>query len=235
MKDKPSEWIAISDLMAGVMAVVMLLLVISVLQKRASEMLLKEELAQIQGAKSSPITQVMSTLDKMLSELSSSEFIALDTRTNRLTLRDGVFERGSACLKPEARTAVESVQKYLAGFLLENKSARILVEGYTDNIPVKSPVTDYQRFCTVYDDNFTLSAARAREARRYLIGSLDEGAARRIVVAGYGESKPLSGLDPSDSKNRRVEVLFMIEQGDGNTSGIVSSISHSKSSITMPN
>jgi chemotaxis protein MotB len=101
----------------------------------------------------------------------------------------------------------------LAGFLLENKSARIFVEGYTDNIPVKSPVTDYQRFCTVYDDNFTLSAARAREARRYLIGSLDEWAARRIVVAGYGESKPLAGLDPSDSKNRRVEVLFMVEQG----------------------
>lgn len=33
MKDKPSEWIAISDLMAGVTAVVMLLLVVAVLQK----------------------------------------------------------------------------------------------------------------------------------------------------------------------------------------------------------
>ena len=212
MKDKPSEWIAISDLMAGVVAVVMLLLVISVLQKRTSEMLLKEELAQVQGLKSNPITQMMKTLEKMLNSKNSSEFIVLDIKTHRLTLRDGVFERGSACLKPEARTAVESVQKHLSGFLLENQSARILVEGYTDNIPVRNPVTDYQHFCTVYDDNFTLSAARAREARRYLIGSLNEEAARRIVVAGYGDSKPLTGLDPSDSKNRRVEVLFMVEQ-----------------------
>lgn len=212
MKDKPSEWIAISDLMAGVMAVVMLMLVLSVLQKSASEILLKEELAKAKGAKSNPITQIMQTLNATLKTQSASELIALDTQTNRLTLRDGVFERGSACLRPDARLAVESIQKYLADFLHDNSHARILVEGYTDNLPVKNPVTDYRRFCTVYDDNFTLSAARAREARRYLIGAIDADSARRVVVAGYGESKPLAGLNPDDPKNRRVEVLFIIDQ-----------------------
>lgn len=212
MKEKPSEWIAISDLMAGVMAVVMLMLVLSVLQKSASEMLLKEELAKAKGGSSNPVTQMVQKLDTMLKSHNATELLALDTHTNRLTLRDGVFERGSACLKKEAQSAVESIQKQLASFLQENPSARIFVEGYTDNIPVRSPVTDYQRFCTVYDDNFTLSAARAREARRYLIGSIDADAARRIVVAGYGESKPLPGLDPGDPRNRRVEVLFTIEQ-----------------------
>jgi len=212
MKEKPSEWIAISDLMAGVMAVVMLMLVLSVLQKSASEMLLKEELAKAKGGSSNPVTQMVQTLDTMLKSHNATELLALDTHTNRLTLRDGVFERGSACLKTEAQSAVESIQQQLASFLQENPSARIFVEGYTDNIPVRSPVTDYQRFCTVYDDNFTLSAARAREARRYLIGSIDADAARRIVVAGYGESKPLLGLDPGDPRNRRVEVLFTIEQ-----------------------
>ncbi len=212
MKDKPSEWIAISDLMAGVMAVVMLLLVLAVLQKSASEVLHQEELAKAQGAKHNPVTEVMRTVGDMLKARDASDFIALDERTNRLTLRDGVFERGSACLTPEARAAVESLQAYLSGFLLENPSARILVEGYTDNVPVKRPVIDFQRFCTVYDDNFTLSAARAREARRYLIGSLDPDVAKRVVVAGYGDSKPLIGMEPSDSKNRRVEVMFLIEQ-----------------------
>lgn len=216
MKDKPSEWIAISDLMAGVMAVVMLLLVVSVLQKSASEIAFKDALekAKAHGVKDNPVTKMIRTLDKMIHGQSASEFISLDTQSNRMTLRDGVFERGSACLKPEARTAVESAQKYMANFLHENSQARILVEGYTDNLAVKKPVIDYQRFCTVYDDNFTLSAARAREARRYLIGSLDADSARRIVVAGYGDSKPLPNLDPADSKNRRVEVLFMMEQED---------------------
>ncbi len=212
MKDKPSEWIAISDLMAGVMAVVMLMLVLSVLQKNASEIAYKDQLEKAKGAKNNPITDVMQTLGKMISAQSSTEFIALDAQANRLTLRDGVFERGSACLKPEARAAVESIQKYLADFLSKTPQARILVEGYTDNLAVKTPVVDFKRFCTVYDDNFTLSAARAREARRYLIGSLDADSARRIVVAGYGDSKPLPNINPADSKNRRVEVLFLMEQ-----------------------
>lgn len=212
MKDKPSEWIAISDLMAGVMAVVMLMLVVSVLQKNVSEIAYKEEIIKAKGSKNDPVTKMMKTLNAMISTKSATEFISIDTRTNRMTLRDGVFERGSACLKPEARAAVESVHEYLKDFLRENSKANIFVEGYTDNLPVKTPVVDYQRFCTVYDDNFTLSAARAREARRYLIGSLDADSARRVVVAGYGDSKPLIGIDPTDSKNRRVEVLFMIEQ-----------------------
>lgn len=211
--------------MSGLMAVVMLMLVVSVLQKNASEIAYKEELAKAEVAykeelakakesKNDPVAKMMKALNTMIQTRSATEFISLNTRTNRMTLRDGVFERGSACLKPEARAAVESVQKYLADFLRENLTAHIFVEGYTDNLPVKNPVVDYQRFCTVYDDNFTLSAARAREARRYLIGSLDQGAARRIVVAGYGESKPLFGVDPADSKNRRVEVLFMIEKDE---------------------
>ncbi len=212
MKDKPSEWIAISDLMAGVMAVVMLMLVVSVLQKNASEIAYKEEIAKSKGSKNEPVNNIMRTLNAMINAKSTADFISLDMRTNRMTLRDGIFERGSACLKPEARAAVESVQQYLADFLSNNLKAQIFVEGYTDNLPVKNPVTDYQRYCTVYDDNFTLSAARAREARRYLIGSLDNDVSRRVVVAGYGDSKPLVGIDPADSKNRRVEVLFMIEQ-----------------------
>ncbi len=46
MKDKPTEWVSISDLMAGVMAVVMLLLVISVLQKTFAEIKHKKEMEQ---------------------------------------------------------------------------------------------------------------------------------------------------------------------------------------------
>lgn len=140
--------------------------------------------------------------------------MTFDAHTNRLTLRDGVFERGSACLKPEVKAEVLAVQDKIVHFLTDNPTAHIFVEGHTDNISVNHAVKDQTRFCTVYDDNFTLSAARAREARRALIGSLDNGVARRVVVAGYGDSRPLPGLDPADSKNRRVEVQFLIETED---------------------
>jgi chemotaxis protein MotB len=211
MKEKPSEWVAISDLMAGVMAVVMLLLVVAVLQKSVSELRYQEELAKAKGGKDDAVAKVTQVLGEMIGKRGAAGLMALDATTNRLTLRDGVFERGSACLKPEVKTAVAAVQAHIAHFLVDNPHARILVEGYTDNMPVNHPVVDYQRFCTVYDDNFTLSAARAREARRALIGTLDAGAARRVVVAGYGESRPLQGVDPADPKNRRVEVQFLME------------------------
>ncbi|GIU46492.1 OmpA/MotB family protein [Shewanella algidipiscicola] len=211
MKEKPSEWIAISDLMAGVMAVVMLLLVVAVLQKSVSDLRYQEELAKALEQKDDPVLKVTKLLGEMLKNTDTSNLIALDKYTNRLTLRDGVFERGSACLNPEAAAAVHAIQSELVRFLIDNPKAMILVEGYTDNIPVSRPVTDYKRFCTVYDDNFTLSAARAREARRELIGTLDVDTSKRIIVAGYGESKPLSGMEPSDPRNRRVEVQLLIQ------------------------
>lgn len=212
MKDKPSEWIAISDLMAGVMAVVMLLLVVSVIEKQANELYHKEELARLRDTKNDPISKVTMALQAILQNSETSNLIVLDSQHQRMTLKDGVFERGSACLTPQVLAAVADVQGILVGFLRDNPQGRILVEGYTDSVPVKNPVLDYKRFCTVYDDNFTLSAARAREARRALIGALDENTARRIVVAGYGDSRPLPDRDPTDSRNRRVEVQLAIDE-----------------------
>ena len=221
MKDKPSEWIAISDLMAGVTAVVMLLLVVAVLQKSVSELHYQElaKAAELERSqRKDPTAQLKQALKAMMNDEGTSSLMVLDSKSNRLTLADSVFERGSACLHDEVKTAVSSVQAKLVSFLKENPRAQIFVEGYTDNLPVTRPVTDFQRFCTVYDDNFTLSAARAREVRKAIIGELDDTSAKRIVVAGYGDSRPLSNIDPADPRNRRVEVRFLVETLDDKNS-----------------
>jgi chemotaxis protein MotB len=225
MKDKPSEWIAISDLMAGVTAVVMLLLVVAVLQKSVSELHYQQELAKAaekaeleRSQRKDPTAQLKQALKAMMNDEGTSSLMVLDSKSNRLTLADSVFERGSACLHDEVKTAVGSVQAKLVSFLRENPKAQIFVEGYTDNLPVNRPVIDFQRFCTVYDDNFTLSAARAREVRKAIIGELDDTSAKRIVVAGYGDSRPLSNIDPADPRNRRVEVRFLVETLDDKNS-----------------
>ncbi len=64
MKDKPNEWISISDLMAGVMAVVMLLLVMSVLQKTYAELKHKQEMEQGGAAQQKRIAQMLNDLQK---------------------------------------------------------------------------------------------------------------------------------------------------------------------------
>lgn len=46
------------------------------------------------------------------------------------------------------------------------------------------------------------------ETRKLLVGHSNPGATRRVVVAGFGDSYPLSGLDPNDGRNRHVELHF---------------------------
>lgn len=212
MQKKPSEWVSISDLMSGVLAVVMLLLVISVLQKTYAEIKHKQELEGGQQGRQQQMTTTLNAIEQEFQHQGIANLIDFNISQGKITLKDSVFARGSACITPEAARAFADIQDKIGNFLQSEKYASIFVEGHTDNIPVSQPVLDYQKFCTVYDDNYTLSAARAREARKLLIGNLDADVAKRVVVAGYGDSQPIEGIDPSSPANRRVVVRFGIEK-----------------------
>lgn len=216
MKDKPSEWIAISDLMAGVMAVVMLMLVMSVLQKSYAELKHKQEmarLAQIKDPRQQKLNQLLDSLSASLSVSSGKDMVALDLSARKITLRDGVFNRGSACLSIASQPALANLKLKLTTFLQYFPEGQIYVEGHTDDRPVARPVTDFAANCTVYDDNYTLSAARAREARKLLASELREADTKRIVVAGFGDSQPLTNIPPADARQRRVEIRLVIPEG----------------------
>lgn len=208
MKEKPSEWIAISDLMAGVMAVVMLLLVISVVQKQEMA-----RLAQVKDPRQQKLSQLLGELSTSLSQTAGKDMVALDTAAKKITLRDGIFNRGSACMATASQPALENVRQKLSSFLHDIPEGQVYVEGHTDDRPVTRPVTDFSTYCTVYDDNYTLSAARAREARKRLASDLQEADAKRIVVAGFGDSQPLAGIPPEDARQRRVEIRLVIPEG----------------------
>ena len=214
MKDKPNEWVAISDLMAGLLAVVVLLLVLSVLQKKQSELKHQKELNNIASIKKNKISEILNDLKVLVDKNSANQLVSVDVLAGKVTLRDNVFESGSACISSETRNSVAFFQTKVTEFLTASGNSQVFIEGHTDNIPVSKPVVDYSRFCTVYDDNFTLSAARAREARRLLIGGIDADMAKRIVVAGYGDSQPIAGTQPGDAKNRRVEIHFSVKSLD---------------------
>ena len=211
MKDKPNEWVSISDLMSGVMAVVMLLLVMSVLQKTYSELKHKEMLEQGEAAQRQKVTTMLKELKSSIEQKGASELIDFDFTGNRITMKENTFEKGSACLTDLATEALLSMEDQVNKHLQNGSNYSVFVEGHTDSDPVSVPVTDYQKYCTVYDDNFTLSSARAREARKLLITHLNEQQAKRVIVAGYGDSQPLPNLQSKDPKNRRVEIRFIID------------------------
>lgn len=208
MKEKPSEWIVIADLMSGVVAVVMLMLVVSVVQKQVAEKRHQAEKMQGAEAQRRQIATVLEQMKTAFAQEGASSYVAIDAAAGKVTLQENAFRSGSACVEPGAKAAFARVEHAIAAYLAKFQGGQIYVEGHTDSQPVKAPVTDFRTFCTVYDDNFTLSAARAREARKLLIGQSGEQAARRVIVAGYGDSHPVSGYAPGDERNRRVELRF---------------------------
>jgi chemotaxis protein MotB len=213
MKDKPNEWVSIADLMAGVMAVVMLLLVMSVLQKTYSDLKHQQELEQSTNSQRAKVNRMLVELKQSLAGTANEGLVAIDVNAQKFTLRDGVFDSGSACVTEQAKQAFISIEEKVSDFLTEFHNGKVYVEGHTDNVPVSRPVTNFEAFCTVYDDNFTLSAARAREARKLVVGTLSPATAKRVVVAGYGDSQPIPGMPPESAQQRRIEVLWVI-QGD---------------------
>lgn len=212
MKDKPNEWVSISDLMSGVMAVVMLLLVMSVLQKTWSDIKHKQEMQQGASAQKARVEEMLGSIKTTLDGTATEGLVVLDVNSQKITLRDGIFNRGSACIAPQASQALATIETQVVTFLNEFSRGQVYIEGYTDNLPVTRPVTNFEIFCTVYDDNFTLSAARAREARKFIVGDLAPALARRVIVAGYGDSQPIPGVAPEDARQRRIEVRFVLPE-----------------------
>lgn len=114
-----------------------------------------------------------------------------------ISLGDSImFDTGSAEIKDEAKkmlTAVLSVIKKIQN--------NIVIEGHTDNIPIKS---------AEYHSNWELSTARAMSVLMYLMQE-DGIRPERFSASGYGEHRPImSNATPEGrARNRRVDIIIV--------------------------
>ncbi len=111
-----------------------------------------------------------------------------------LTLGDVLFETGKADLLASANSNLNKI----AAFLVENKTRNVLIEGHTDD-----------RGTDAY--NMRLSEQRADSVRLALIQR--SVAPQRIIIRGYGESRPIesNSTETGRQKNRRVEITILNE------------------------
>ena len=86
-------------------------------------------------------------------------------------------------------------QKWLAQVLAPLPNA-IRVEGYTDNIPIRT---------SAFYSNWELSAARAGSVVRVLAGQSIDPA--RLAVVGYGEQRPAASNDTPEGRNANRRVV----------------------------
>lgn len=209
-QDKPNEWVSIADLMSGVVAVVALLLVVSVIQKTQAELQHKFEQQQAVESRKKAVSDVLSDIQYKVKHSTVDELVYFDFVKERVVLNDGVFDIGSACLTNAITNAIVEFSEEIYGFLEEYPNALVFVEGHTDSSNISVPVTDYKKYCAVYDDNFTLSAARAREVRQLIVKNSSGVNDNRIIVSGFGDLRPLNAENSLDAVNRRIEIRLSL-------------------------
>jgi chemotaxis protein MotB len=107
-----------------------------------------------------------------------------------------LFKSGSAAVESKGQEAI----KLLADVLAKNPDIDILIEGHTDNVPIKT---------AIYKDNWDLSVARAASIVRMLTDQ-HKIPATRVTASGRGEFVPReSNATPEGrAKNRRTEIIL---------------------------
>lgn len=107
-----------------------------------------------------------------------------------------LFKSGSDVVNPKGQEAL----KTLAKVLNNTKDITVMIEGHTDNVPIKT---------AKFKDNWDLSTARATSIVRIL--TKDNGFdSSRITAAGRSEFHPVKPNETAEGRsgNRRTEVIL---------------------------
>lgn len=154
-------------------------------EQRDTPVKTSDELTQISDLVTEKFTQLIN--DQMI-QVSSNELWL------QIELKDSIlFSSGSADTSEQAQKIFDEI----AG-ILKSYSNPVQVEGFTDNIPIKS---------VKYPTNWELSTARASAIVKYLAS---KGVApERLSAVGYGEYQPVAANDTEQGRaqNRRVAIM----------------------------
>jgi len=123
-----------------------------------------------------------------------------------VTIKDGMvyvslqekllFKSGSDVVDPKGKEALKS----LAMVLANTKDINVMIEGHTDNVPIKTKL---------FKDNWDLSTARATSIVRVL--TKDNGFdPNRVTAAGKGSFHPVQTNETAVGRaaNRRTEIIL---------------------------
>ena len=160
-------------------------------------------------AKLTELTQALADKDKAVNDLKarvSNALLSFNSKDLQVKLKDGkvyvslseqlLFKSGSTKVDPKGQEAL----KKLATVLQEQKDVNVVVEGHTDNVPMRGT--------GAIQDNWDLSAIRATDIARLLTSSGVEPS--RITASGRSQYVPVASNDTPQNKamNRRTEIIL---------------------------
>jgi chemotaxis protein MotB len=137
------------------------------------------------------------TIDKALVQYRSDELQVYEQDGKLyVSLQDKLlFPSGSATVNKDGKEALRK----LAAVINNTPEIQILVEGHTDNVPIRGK----------FEDNWALSTARATAIVRILTTSYDV-LPERVTAAGRSYYYPKASNESSEgrAKNRRTEIIL---------------------------
>ncbi len=139
-------------------------------------------------------------LEKALSSLIDQGLVSINKDSQRVEVQiksNVLYQSGSATISLDAIPVLEKIGKILSPFPNE-----VMVEGYTDNIPISN---------MIYPSNWELSAARsASVVHLFMKSGIDP---KRLTATGYAEFRPIADnkTEEGRSKNRRVVLVIPAE------------------------
>jgi chemotaxis protein MotB len=107
-----------------------------------------------------------------------------------------MFKSGSAEVESKGREALGIIARVIN----QNKDFEIMVEGHTDNVPIKT---------AIFKDNWDLSVARATSMVRLLTDD-HKVEPKRVTASGRGEFEPKGNNETAEGRaqNRRTEIIL---------------------------
>lgn len=210
-----------SDLLIGLLFVFIILVVVLALEQRRQQQVMEAERMGLIG-RGDPRGAVTDAIGAGLAPTLPG--IRIDRERGVISLpEDVLFDRGSAELSSKGKTALRNAVSSLAATLpcyvanqrhLKSCTGNphgheietIFIEGHTDNVPLLRPGYD----------NTNLSLDRARAVERALVRATPLAGYRNLSgqplfsFSAYADSRPLKGTDPSDARNRRVDLRIVL-------------------------
>lgn len=207
------EWLSISDLMAALMLLFVLLFSYFALQHQSQQAaliqnssayeLLREEVRQSEQRRRIIIGQLVSELR------SNNVDVDVNPETGDVSLREGVFfDEGSAVLKPDGLALLRRFVPVYSRVIftntdVANEVTRILIEGHTSS----TGAFDYNLELSLRRANSVANAIFSNNLAEQFVNELSE----KLLIAGRGEIESTQNQDiPGE---RRVIFRFLF-RGD---------------------
>jgi len=175
-------------------------------EERQHRLTLEQHVQEAERAKAAELAGMKGTYDRLVAALQgeiSQKEIALHQAKEQLTvtiLDRVLFPSGQAALTLEGERVIAKVATILAKI----GDRRIVIEGHTDNVPIRAPLS------TRFPTNWELSTARATEVVKHLLsqGKLN---ASQLSAVGRADTAPVASNTAEEGRrlNRRIEIIVL--------------------------